>query len=257
MNNDNFIIKKERKSNILKLIPKIGRNDPCYCGSGKKYKSCCMKKDEEKKLIDYRFERAILLADEYFSVNEYIELSGYPLINFDMFLIEILNITGSVLNVFNKTSDAVSKEILLKMYHYAKERFSSCLKCEYECLKVPQKSASFKSLTDKGFNFEEYPIALQEETHLNFFYIEFVNGLANFLEEELIKEIAPETAEEISSTAYWSIIDSISNNCYGECDSNCMDEYKHDAYCKFCSYRSISLPCPKKGSISYDEIKAS
>ena len=23
---------------------KIGRNDPCPCGSGKKYKQCCMKK---------------------------------------------------------------------------------------------------------------------------------------------------------------------------------------------------------------------
>lgn len=25
---------------------KVGRNDPCPCGSGKKYKNCCMKKDE-------------------------------------------------------------------------------------------------------------------------------------------------------------------------------------------------------------------
>ena len=24
----------------------IGRNDPCHCGSGKKYKSCCLDKDE-------------------------------------------------------------------------------------------------------------------------------------------------------------------------------------------------------------------
>ena len=24
---------------------KIGRNDPCHCGSGKKYKSCCMNKE--------------------------------------------------------------------------------------------------------------------------------------------------------------------------------------------------------------------
>ena len=23
-------------------MAKIGRNDPCYCGSGKKYKKCCM-----------------------------------------------------------------------------------------------------------------------------------------------------------------------------------------------------------------------
>lgn len=26
---------------------KTGRNDPCPCGSGKKYKKCCMEKDEE------------------------------------------------------------------------------------------------------------------------------------------------------------------------------------------------------------------
>ncbi|MCG6939530.1 MAG: SEC-C domain-containing protein [Gammaproteobacteria bacterium] len=26
--------------------PKIGRNDPCYCGSGKKYKKCCLNKDQ-------------------------------------------------------------------------------------------------------------------------------------------------------------------------------------------------------------------
>ncbi len=28
--------------------PKIGRNDPCPCGSGKKYKNCCMNKDLEE-----------------------------------------------------------------------------------------------------------------------------------------------------------------------------------------------------------------
>jgi hypothetical protein len=26
----------------------LGRNDPCHCGSGKKYKQCCLAKDEEK-----------------------------------------------------------------------------------------------------------------------------------------------------------------------------------------------------------------
>jgi hypothetical protein len=28
-------------------VTKIGRNDSCHCGSGKKYKKCCMKKDKE------------------------------------------------------------------------------------------------------------------------------------------------------------------------------------------------------------------
>ena len=26
----------------------LGRNDPCHCGSGKKYKQCCLAKDETK-----------------------------------------------------------------------------------------------------------------------------------------------------------------------------------------------------------------
>jgi hypothetical protein len=32
----------------LALFPSnsLGRNDPCHCGSGKKYKQCCLSKDE-------------------------------------------------------------------------------------------------------------------------------------------------------------------------------------------------------------------
>jgi|HigsolmetaAR203D_1030402.scaffolds.fasta_scaffold02606_3 tetratricopeptide (TPR) repeat protein len=30
---------------------KLGRNDPCYCGSGKKYKSCCLPADEANKVV--------------------------------------------------------------------------------------------------------------------------------------------------------------------------------------------------------------
>ena len=28
----------------------IGRNDLCYCGSGKKYKKCCMNKNDDEEL---------------------------------------------------------------------------------------------------------------------------------------------------------------------------------------------------------------
>ncbi len=39
-------------------MPKIGRNDPCPCGSGKKYKHCCRVKDEaaEHQQRQARFE---------------------------------------------------------------------------------------------------------------------------------------------------------------------------------------------------------
>jgi uncharacterized protein YecA (UPF0149 family) len=26
----------------VRTLPKVGRNDPCPCGSGKKYKKCCL-----------------------------------------------------------------------------------------------------------------------------------------------------------------------------------------------------------------------
>ena len=29
------------------IFPKPGRNDPCWCGSGQKYKRCCLSADEE------------------------------------------------------------------------------------------------------------------------------------------------------------------------------------------------------------------
>ncbi len=34
----------EKSEPIRHMGPKIGRNDPCPCGSGKKYKSCCLRK---------------------------------------------------------------------------------------------------------------------------------------------------------------------------------------------------------------------
>ena len=37
-------------------MKKIGRNDPCWCGSGKKYKQCHMAFDEKKKLFKLRGE---------------------------------------------------------------------------------------------------------------------------------------------------------------------------------------------------------
>jgi preprotein translocase subunit SecA len=30
------------RETFVRLSPKIGRNDPCPCGSGKKHKKCCL-----------------------------------------------------------------------------------------------------------------------------------------------------------------------------------------------------------------------
>ena len=38
---------------------KIGRNDPCWCGSGKKYKLCCINKMSEEEIQALYLEQAI------------------------------------------------------------------------------------------------------------------------------------------------------------------------------------------------------
>ena len=49
---DELSTNEDGAKNMGKVIPfghheqKAGRNDPCPCGSGKKYKKCCLKKDE-------------------------------------------------------------------------------------------------------------------------------------------------------------------------------------------------------------------
>jgi uncharacterized protein YecA (UPF0149 family) len=40
------IYDRYRRSRTVVRDPKIGRNDPCPCGSGKKYKKCCGKNAE-------------------------------------------------------------------------------------------------------------------------------------------------------------------------------------------------------------------
>jgi hypothetical protein len=31
----------------VRAVPQPGRNDPCFCGSGKKFKKCCLGKGEQ------------------------------------------------------------------------------------------------------------------------------------------------------------------------------------------------------------------
>lgn len=43
-------------------MPRTGRNDPCPCGSGKKYKHCCLEKDRAAELAPAIAQRAALQA---------------------------------------------------------------------------------------------------------------------------------------------------------------------------------------------------
>jgi len=36
----------QKQTTVRRAVAKVGRNDPCPCGSGKKYKACCLPRDE-------------------------------------------------------------------------------------------------------------------------------------------------------------------------------------------------------------------
>ena len=44
------------------MTKKIGRNDPCNCGSGKKYKKCCLVDLKPQKSLYEKFEETGLIG---------------------------------------------------------------------------------------------------------------------------------------------------------------------------------------------------
>jgi len=55
---DSYFVKPVKLSGVKgALTVKLGRNDPCHCGSGKKYKKCCLPRDEEKQIESYKKKR--------------------------------------------------------------------------------------------------------------------------------------------------------------------------------------------------------
>jgi hypothetical protein len=91
---------------------------------------------------------------------------------------------------------------------------------------------------------------------MNFFYIEFINGFASKLQQQLCKVIDEEIAGEISDALYWTLFDYVADNCSDQCENECISKHDGNAYCKFCTFGSKKLPCPKEAEISYETIKA-
>ncbi len=242
---------------VIQLHVTVGRNDPCPCGSGKKYKKCCLPIHEGEEQLRARLEEPETVSDKYFTVQEYISEAGFPVTNLDFFLFELLNITGGILHKYRKPCQEKVKEVLKKLMTEGKKFFTDCQKCDVGCLKDPLKKISLQSLRDKGWKLDEYPYALQTPASINLFYFEFLNVIIGTLAKELESLLSEEEADDIISTVYTSIFDFVADNCWGSCNNKCVKEYEKNSYCSFCSFGGNKLPCPKEGDISYEKIFAS
>ena len=50
---------------MFPLATRISRNDPCPCGSGKKYKKCCLEKEHKKELAQRKLSTMISKDSPY------------------------------------------------------------------------------------------------------------------------------------------------------------------------------------------------
>lgn len=73
---------------MLKTPKKIKRNDPCHCASGKKYKFCCEKNDEQEKIEQ---------AEQFYHTSQ-LELGSPGLES----LSEVLSEYGTVINITDR-----------------------------------------------------------------------------------------------------------------------------------------------------------
>ncbi|MEP1576197.1 SEC-C metal-binding domain-containing protein [Roseibium album] len=56
----------DRCAGDVEFLEKLGRNDPCPCGSGRRYKRCCLKSGKfDGSLRDYYFQRAPVIRRSY------------------------------------------------------------------------------------------------------------------------------------------------------------------------------------------------
>lgn len=162
---------------------KIGRNDACPCGSGKKYKKCCMDKtleDKGKNFIESDEERKKWL--KHYPIEEGEKKDGQILIT----------------DVFDKESINIDKLVYLALHHRA---FPIWIKRDYKAENrnkiayLTKAGEQFLSKCEKEniTSFEEYDSKYKIHYRSSYWFQEF----KSLLQENDLEEVYKDTIEEI------------------------------------------------------------
>ena len=241
----------------------VGRNDPCPCGSGKKYKKCCLPKHQaEQQAAQAAAEASAaqaeaeerVLRDDWMPGRDYVAAARYPLTMFDQFFLEVLNVIGGAVHECTGWDQPRICTLLASVMAEGRRFYSGCWTCKHHCLKNPMRKVSLQSLVGKGLQLEDFPEVMQRPLALNFFYFEFVNLLLVRLQRDLAGILPEEQAEDVVTSAHNDVYGYLSGNCWTRCDNQCMREPGKNGYCGICTFTKGGLPCPQKGEISYVQI---
>ena len=125
-----FIIKNLKKNGGFKVV---GRNELCPCGSGRKYKKCCLEKDKAKdiarnriKLGEKQFDNVITKISESTS-EDYKVYKNKCEVDFGVSSYELENL----MNVYYLVNYKYNKQSSLMMNYFNKHKQ---IKLIYECI---------------------------------------------------------------------------------------------------------------------------
>ena len=135
---------------------KIGRNNPCPCGSGKKYKKCCLKKDEIFLVGEDIFYSQIepLYKDCEFDINRFLEFEislPFQIALEDKSLFSFVK-ESCILHYFYKTHEREEvivehKDLIVKKYYT-----SVVVAISYDFL-IHKEEESYRSIQNKLFDY--------------------------------------------------------------------------------------------------------
>lgn len=102
--------------NVLKKISLdlIGRNDPCLCGSGIKFKKCCLNKSDFERRLHFENKDTPLINDWFFYYHSFQEFSAATLMYADLTMPELQGLASSITRELIARGEAEGKIIRME-----------------------------------------------------------------------------------------------------------------------------------------------
>jgi hypothetical protein len=151
-----------RMSEIVVLPPRLGRNEPCHCGSGAKYKRCCRERDET---LRRELRRAVL--------PEWIEGSRSKLHQFQKYVCNVFGLPDLLASLTDKRRrpEIPTFDVVNSLFHTA-------------LLRIPSINALEGDLKNEDF---QKLIGRQPTAEVKAFSAEVVSNVLDKLELEGIR----------------------------------------------------------------------
>ena len=136
-----------RVSEVVGVPPRLGRNEPCHCGSGAKYKRCCREKDEARR-------RELRNA----ALPEWLQLSRGKLLQFEKYACNVFDLPGLLesLKDTRRRPQIPTFDVVNSLFHTAVLRIPSI-----NALEGDLKAADFQRLVGREPTPEEKPFSAE------------------------------------------------------------------------------------------------